>query len=137
MARLAGPVPDPATKRAGIPPELAAITRKALALEPDDRWPTAASFAAALEAFLSGAPIEGLGAIGGATVVGGAAAIAATARPNPAAVPYAPDAYAGRPPIEARTGRPCARPVPTDARRRLAMTTRRSRARARCSGSPA
>ena len=96
MARLAGPVPDPATKRAGIPPELAAITRKSLAIEPDDRWPTAASFAAALEAFLSGAPIEGLGAMGGATVVGSAATVAATARPNPAAVPYAPDAYAGR-----------------------------------------
>ena len=96
MARLAGPVPDPATKRAGIPPELAAITRKALAIEPDDRWGSASSFAAALEAFLSGAPIEGVGAIGGATVVGGASTIAATARPNPAALPYAPDAYAGR-----------------------------------------
>ena len=73
MARLAGPVPDPAAKRAGIPPELAAITQKALAMEPADRWPSAADFAAALEAFLSGAPIEGLGAMGGATVVGGAA----------------------------------------------------------------
>ena len=96
MARLAGPVPDPASKRAGVPPELAAITRKALALEPSDRWPAAAAMAAGLEAYLSGAQIEGIGAVGGATVVGSAAAATATARPNPAAVPYAPDAYAGR-----------------------------------------
>ena len=55
MARLAGPAPGSGARSApGIPPELAAITRKALALEPDDRWPTAAAFAAALEAFLAG-----------------------------------------------------------------------------------
>jgi eukaryotic-like serine/threonine-protein kinase len=105
MARLAGPVPDPTTARAGIPPDLAAIDRRALAMEPVDRWSSAATLATALEAFLSGAPIPELGAIGGATSVGrtatGAAAaaaagagLAATARPNPAAVPYAPDAYA-------------------------------------------
>ena len=100
MARLAGPVPDPTSVRAGIPPDLAAIDRRALATEPVDRWASAANLAAALEAFLSGAAIPGLGALGGATSVGGAAAgaasagLAATARPNPAAVPYTPDAYA-------------------------------------------
>jgi serine/threonine-protein kinase len=96
MARLAGPVPDPSTRRAGIPPELAAITRRALAMEPGDRWSSAGAFAGALEAFLSGVPIPELGAIGGATVVGAGPAVSATARPNPAAVPYSPDAYAGR-----------------------------------------
>jgi len=95
MARLAGPVPDPTTVRAGIPPDLAAIDRRALATEPVDRWGSAANLAAALEAFLSGAAIPELGAIGGATTVGGGAAgaaaagagQAATARPKPAAVP--------------------------------------------------
>jgi serine/threonine-protein kinase len=95
MARLAGPVADPSTKRAGIPPELVAIDRRALAMEPADRWSSAGAFADALEAFLSGAPIPGLGAIGGATVVGAVPTVAATARANPRAVPYAPDAYVG------------------------------------------
>jgi serine/threonine-protein kinase len=95
MARLAGPPPDPTTKRAGIPPELAAIDRRALATEPADRWPTAADFATALEAFLAGTPIPGLGALGGATVIGGSPGVSATARPNPSAIPYAPGAYAG------------------------------------------
>jgi serine/threonine-protein kinase len=118
MARLAGPVPDPTTVRAGIPPDLAAIDRRALAMEPVDRWSSAATLATALEAFLSGAPIPELGAIGGATTVGrtagagGAAAgagLAATARPNPAAVPYAPDAYAdARPNRYAAPERPVA-----------------------------
>jgi beta-lactam-binding protein with PASTA domain/tRNA A-37 threonylcarbamoyl transferase component Bud32 len=99
MARLAGPVPDPTTVRAGIPPDLAAIDRRALAMEPVDRWASAASLATALEAFLAGTPIPELGALGGATTVGVGAAgagagLAATARPNPAAVPYSPDAYA-------------------------------------------
>ena len=105
MARLAGPVPDPSTRRAGIPPELNEIDRKALAMEPVNRWPSAASFAAALDAFLAGTPIPGLGAIGGATVVGGPPAVSATARANPAALPYSPDAYAGRS-DEARGGEP-------------------------------
>jgi serine/threonine-protein kinase len=96
MARLAGPVPDPSTRRAGVPPELAAVTRRALAMEPGERWPSAGAFGEALEAYLSGAPIPGLGAIGGATVVGAGAAMTATARPNPAAIPYSDDAYAGR-----------------------------------------
>jgi len=96
MARLAGPVPDPSTRRAGIPPEMTAITRRALAMEPDDRWASAGSFGGALEAYLAGQPIPELGAIGGATIVGAGAAAAATARPNPAAIPYSDDAYAGR-----------------------------------------
>ncbi|HEX5015509.1 MAG TPA: Stk1 family PASTA domain-containing Ser/Thr kinase [Candidatus Limnocylindrales bacterium] len=105
MARLAGPVPDPASRRAGVSPELAAITRKALAREPEDRWPTADSLADALDAFLTGTAIPGLGPIDGGTsgqagvagaaIAGASAAgMTATARANPNAVPYAPDAYA-------------------------------------------
>jgi tRNA A-37 threonylcarbamoyl transferase component Bud32 len=105
MARLVGPVPDPATKRAGIPPELAAITRRTLATEPADRWASAADLAAALEAYLAGRPIPELGAIGGATVVGATPSVSATARPNPAAVPYTPDAYAGAPDRDPDAGR--------------------------------
>ena len=105
MARLAGPPPDPSTLRAGIPTDLVAIDRKALATEPPDRWTSASSFAAALEAFLAGGAVPGVaagvaGTAGAATIAAGAGALAgasvstsATARPNPAAIPYAPDAY--------------------------------------------
>jgi eukaryotic-like serine/threonine-protein kinase len=115
MARLAGPVPDPAYRRAGVSPELAAITRKAMAREPEDRWPSSERMADALDAFLAGTAIPGLGPIDGGTsdrggdaakvagaaAVGAAAAAAdpmqATARANPSAIPYAPDAYAAAP----------------------------------------
>jgi eukaryotic-like serine/threonine-protein kinase len=115
MARLAGPTPDPSARRSGVSPELAAITRKAMAREPEDRWESADAFADALEAFLAGTAIPGLGPIAGATTVGAAGtagtagaaaagavagaatvgAMSATARANPQAVPYSSDAYAG------------------------------------------
>jgi eukaryotic-like serine/threonine-protein kinase len=41
MARLAGPPPDPSAIRSGIPTDLVAIDRKALATEPADRWSSA------------------------------------------------------------------------------------------------
>jgi serine/threonine-protein kinase len=110
MARLAGPVPDPSAVRSGLPPDLVAIDRKALATEPADRWSSASSFAAALEAFLAGSPVPGAAAVGAAGTSATAATIAgvgtptagsyATARPNPGAIPYAPDAYAGEDPRE-------------------------------------
>src|SRR3954469_1843951 len=109
MARLAGPAPDPSTVRSGIPADLVAIDRKALATEPADRWSSASSFAAALEAFLAGTAVPGvaagatrsvdpnappaaggaaLGAIGLGAAAGAAGAprpgaTSATARPNP------------------------------------------------------
>ncbi|MEA2630901.1 MAG: eukaryotic-like serine/threonine-protein kinase, partial [Chloroflexota bacterium] len=123
LARLTGPIPDPAAVRPSIPADLAAITRRALALDPNDRWPSAAVMADALEATLApggGAAIgagaagagagAGLGALAGAAgagAIGGAAGVAAadalsgatvisaTARPNPAGIPYVPDAYVG------------------------------------------
>jgi serine/threonine-protein kinase len=97
MARLAGPPPDPSTLRSGIPSDLVAIDRKALAMEPADRWSSASSMAAALEAFLAGSPVPGTGVVAGAagtaTIAGGLSGTSATARPNPRAIPYAPDAY--------------------------------------------
>jgi eukaryotic-like serine/threonine-protein kinase len=112
MARLAGPIPDPRTRRAGVSPELAAITQKAMAREPEDRWPSAEALADALDAFLAGIAIPGLGPIAGAAAggtgagaagaaglaAGAAVAATATARANPNAIPYAPDAYADAPP---------------------------------------
>jgi serine/threonine-protein kinase len=109
MARLAGPAPDPAALRPAIPVDLAAIDRKALATEPADRWSSASSMAAALEAFLAGTAVPGVsGAASGATertIASGAGAAgaaagaglagsAATARANPGAIPYVPEAYA-------------------------------------------
>src|SRR6188472_3095036 len=41
LARLSGPVPDPSLARGSIPPDLAAITRKALAPLPADRFASA------------------------------------------------------------------------------------------------
>src|SRR5437773_6891958 len=90
MARLAGPPPDPSAIRSGIPSDLVAIDRKALATEPADRWSSASSFAAALEAFLAGGAVPGVaaGTAGAATIAGpigaaAAGATSATARPNP------------------------------------------------------
>ncbi len=100
MARLAGPPPDPSTIRAGIPADLVAIDRKALATEPADRWSAASSMAAALEAFLAGGAVPGVAPMGAAGAAGaglagaGLAATSATARPNPRAIPYVPEAYA-------------------------------------------
>src|SRR4051794_13037783 len=134
MARLAGPAPDPAALRSGIPSDLVAIDRKALATEPADRWSAASSMAAALEAFLAGTAVPGVAAIGaggptaatigaGAGGAGGAAAAAAglaagaglgatsaTARATPRAIPYAPEAYADDAPRGA--AEPYARPAP-------------------------
>src|SRR3954449_8852840 len=86
MARLAGPAPDPTARRSGIPSDLVAIDRKALATEPADRWSSASSMAAALEAFLAGTAVPGVtapgtlatgrpadGTIAGAAIAGAAA----------------------------------------------------------------
>jgi serine/threonine-protein kinase len=125
LARLTGPIPDPAAVRPSVPADLASITRRALALDPKDRWPSAAVMADALDATLApgggaaagvagaaaaGAAAGAAGAAGpgeagdtsgsaaGAAAAGalvGATVVSATARPNPAAIPYAPDAYVG------------------------------------------
>jgi serine/threonine-protein kinase len=82
-ARLTGAVPTPSTVHGGIPPTLDAITRKAMAPNPDDRFGSAADMAEALEAFVGEGSAEGGRARGAAAAVGagalGAAAAAAGA----------------------------------------------------------
>ena len=41
LARLSGPIPDPMAVRPSVPADLAGITRRALALDPVDRWASA------------------------------------------------------------------------------------------------
>ena len=53
LARLSGPIPDPMAVRPSVPADLAAITRRALALDPKDRWASASVMADALEATLA------------------------------------------------------------------------------------
>ena len=74
LARLSGPAPDPMAVRPSVPPDLAAITRKALAPEPRDRFASASAMADALDAALAtGGASAGSGAAA-AGVVGAAAA---------------------------------------------------------------
>ncbi len=97
LARLSGPAPDPMAVRPSVPPDLAAITRKALAPEPRDRFASAAAMADALDAALASGGASTGSAAAAAAVVGAAAgtvAMSGVARPNPSAVPYAADAYA-------------------------------------------
>jgi eukaryotic-like serine/threonine-protein kinase len=53
LARLGNPPPHPSTVRADVPPTLDAIVSRALALDPQDRFASAATMAAALGAFLA------------------------------------------------------------------------------------
>ena len=93
LARLSGTTPDPALVRPSIPPDVAAITRKALAPLPMDRFASAASMADALE---TSRTVAGGAAAGAAAIAGaGVAAAAGVARSNPTVASYPPDAYAG------------------------------------------
>ncbi len=93
LARLSGPVPDPALVRPALPPDIAAITRKALALAPEDRFASAGAMADALERTIPPAVVAaGVGAAGAVAAAGVAAA--GVARSNPTVVAYPPDAYA-------------------------------------------
>jgi beta-lactam-binding protein with PASTA domain len=104
-ARLSGVVPSPSAVKAGIPPVLEAITRRALAPRPEDRFAAAADMAEALEGYLAGdeAALARAG-LAGAGIAGAAAAVAAdpsptiaagVARVNPdARIPYPEEAYA-------------------------------------------
>ena len=97
-ARLTGPVPSPSAVRSGIPPVLEAITRKAMATDPNDRFASAEAMADTLDRYLaeqsagaSGASPRGAAATGaaaagmaaGAAAASGAAASGAVARPYP------------------------------------------------------
>ncbi len=81
MARLTGPVPIPSAVRAGIPPTLEAIVRKALALDPLERFASAGAMAEALDAFLGSDPAaRGAAVPGGASGAVGAAGAAIAGR---------------------------------------------------------
>jgi eukaryotic-like serine/threonine-protein kinase len=92
LARLSGPVPDPVLLRPSLPSDLAAITRKALALDPGDRFASAGAMADALERTM---PPSGAAGATGAGVAAAGLAVSGVARANPTVMAYPPDAYAG------------------------------------------
>ena len=112
LARLTGPVPILSDFRSGIPPDLEAIDRKALMVDPADRFASAGAMADALDGFLAERPAgaarcppdaaaaAAAGAVAGAAVATGLEAtrpgtVSGVASPSRAgAVPYASDAYA-------------------------------------------
>ncbi len=97
-ARLTGAVPSPSAVHGGIPPALEAITRKALATNPDDRFASAGEMAAALDDALGadrGAGMAGLAGPGPASGAGAAAAGAAVGAAGAAALEAAGASAAG------------------------------------------
>ena len=73
LARLSGPIPDPAAVRSSVPTELAAITRRALARDPADRFTSASGMADELEAWLASSQPTTPGIAKGGTTAGAAA----------------------------------------------------------------
>ncbi|NBC31777.1 MAG: protein kinase [Alphaproteobacteria bacterium] len=57
-AVISGPQPDPTRHKAGLPPGLVAVIRQALARAPEERFATAADFAAALRRALETAALQ-------------------------------------------------------------------------------
>jgi serine/threonine-protein kinase len=109
LARLTGSTPDPALVRPSVPPDVAAITRKALAPLPSDRFVSAASMADALETSRTGGGTAAAGAaaaagagIGAAAAGQRVAASAGVARSNPTVMSYPQDAYARADDVRAR-----------------------------------
>jgi len=96
MARVSAPAPLVSDVRPGVPPALEAIDRRALSPDPAGRFPSATAMAAALEGFLA----EGQGQ---------------AARPAVGAMPAAPIAAAGVPPLAPGSGPGSPRPYPADA----------------------
>jgi serine/threonine-protein kinase len=116
LARLTTTPPRPSALRSNVPSHLDAIVQRAMALDPAQRFATAAAMASALEGFLAEPGDRPAGAAGaaGAAAAGAAAAgtvASATARPN-TAVPYPPDAYARSAPAPARVTTRSAPPPP-------------------------
>ncbi len=92
LARLTTTPPRPSALRASVPPELDSIVVRAMALDPADRYPSAAALGGALDGFLAdGAPAASAGAVGAAGAAGAAEVLSTATRPN---VFYPPDAYA-------------------------------------------
>ncbi|GAA1089539.1 serine/threonine-protein kinase [Tsukamurella spumae] len=64
MAHLSAPVPDPASRLAGLPPGLAAVFARAMAKQPRDRYVDNAEFARAFRAALVAARPDGRPTVG-------------------------------------------------------------------------
>ncbi|TWS20076.1 protein kinase [Tsukamurella asaccharolytica] len=64
MAHLSAPVPDPASRLAGLPPGLAAVFARAMAKQPHDRYADNAEFARAFRAALVAARPDGRPTVG-------------------------------------------------------------------------
>ena len=124
LARLTGPIPDPAAVRSSVPAELAAITRRALARDAADRFPTASAMADRARGLAGdAAPAAAIGVAGAApwrrerqepqagraaAAAGAAGRVGASTSAGPrrrgvrdgpgesARVPYPPEAYVGR-----------------------------------------
>ena len=105
MARLTPPVPVVSQFRAGIPADLEAICVTAMAIDPADRFPTATAMAGVLEDWLAGRapvavppPAPSSPALSSPAPSSPAAAVLAAGAAGGvwAAIPYAPDSFAGR-----------------------------------------
>ncbi|MCU0505674.1 MAG: Stk1 family PASTA domain-containing Ser/Thr kinase [Chloroflexi bacterium] len=90
MARIRTDAAAPSSLRPGIPPELDAIDLRALARDPAARYPTAASMAEALEAFLAGRAIPGMAPLVAGAAAAAAAGAAGATMASPAVPPAAP-----------------------------------------------
>jgi serine/threonine-protein kinase len=101
-ARLTGAVPSPSSIRAGIPPILEAITRKAMALDPEQRFASADEMADALDRFLADSAGAAAGSAGAAGVSPAAAGAAAAGRRGRALAAAASGASAVSPPLSDR-----------------------------------
>ncbi len=96
LARLSSTPPRPSSVRPGVPPELDRFVQRAMALDPAERFASAASMASALEGWLTDPATPAAGAAAGAAAglaAAGAAHTVASAQGRPP-VPYPPDAYA-------------------------------------------
>ena len=139
LARLTGPVPDPATVRPALPVDIAAVTRTALATAPEDRFASAATLAEALESARGAAAPAGpipVPAPGPTLPVPSASS--GVARSNPTVVSYPVDAYAGYGPDDADSDRePAARADRPIAARRVSPRDQEVADDERSSTSPA
>jgi SnoaL-like domain len=122
-AHLNDPVPAASTSKQGVPPALDAVVSRAMAKDPDERFPSAGDLGRAATAALQGVPAPA----GEQTVARGEAAPPGPAPATGPTVPLAPativDRQAGGPPPPPLTpppgpiGRPPAPPSPAPRRR--------------------
>lgn len=62
-AHLEDPVPSASERRPGLPPAVDAVLSRGMAKRPEERWPTASTFAQALDAALTGDPTAATAAL--------------------------------------------------------------------------